>query len=83
MSKLALESVNPNVWRILTDTGLHVGNLKPVGGFWKFKAIGYDIAGQVVPGGGPLTYKHNQVFTTLDEAELNRVLVLSSVPEAF
>ena len=72
---LKLQLTSRSVCRILTDAGLHVGNLKQIGGMWKFKAIGYDAAGQVVPGGGPLTHKHNQAFATLDEAEINRVLV--------
>ena len=75
LSKLALEPVNANVCRVLTHTGLHVGNLKLIGGVWKFKAIGYDTSRQVVPGGGPLTHQHNQAFVMLDEAEINRVLV--------
>ena len=58
----------------MTTAGLHVGNLKLIGGVWKFKAIGYDAEGQVVPGGGPLTDKHNAVFPTLDEAEINRFM---------
>jgi hypothetical protein len=53
---------------------LHVGNLKLIGSVWKFKAIGYDASGQVIPGGGPITDKHNSAFAALDEAEINRVL---------
>ena len=59
---------------LLTGTGLHVGNLKLIGGAWKFKAVGYDASGQVIPGGGPLTDRHNTVFAALDEAQLNAVL---------
>ena len=59
---------------MLTGTGLHVGNLKLIGGAWKFKAVGYDASGQVIPGGGPLTDRHNTVFAALDEAQLNAVL---------
>jgi hypothetical protein len=69
----ALQLTSPGVCRVLT-AGLHVGNLKLIGGVWKFKAIGYDAAGQVIPGGGPLTEKHNMAFAALDEAEINRVL---------
>ena len=53
---------------------LHVGNLKQIGKLWKFKAVGYDAAGQVVPGGGPLTHQHNTTFAELDEANINHVL---------
>ena len=61
---------------MLTDTGQHVGNLKLIGGVWKFKAIGYDNTGQVIPGGGLLTEKHNIVFAVLNEAEINRIFEL-------
>ena len=63
------------IYRVLTGTGQHVGNLKYIGGSWKFKAIGYDVSGQVIPGGGPLTDRHNLVFATLQEAEICMVLV--------
>ncbi len=73
-SQLKLQLQSPGICRVLNDSGLHVGNLKQIGGVWKFKAIGYDGSGQVIPGGGPLTDRHNTVFTALDEAEINRVL---------
>jgi len=71
---LKLHLQNAGVCRVLTDAGLHVGNLKLIGGVWKFKAIGYDAAGQVIPGGGPLTDRHNIAFATLDEVGINRGL---------
>jgi hypothetical protein len=71
---LRLQPVNPGVCQVHTSAGLHVGNLKLIGSLWKFKAIGYDEARRVVPGGGPLTDRHNTVFTRLDEADINRVL---------
>jgi hypothetical protein len=69
-----LDPASPGICRVVTTVGLHVGNLKRIGGVWKFKAIGYDTSGQVVPGGGPLTEKHNTVFAALDEADINRLL---------
>jgi hypothetical protein len=54
--------------------GLHVGNLKWIAGQWKFKAIGYDAQGLLVPGGGPLTDRHNTVFATTDAAAVQRAL---------
>ena len=36
----------------------------------KFKAIGQDAQGQVVPGGGPLTERHNMSFDRLDSTEI-------------
>ena len=76
---LTLQIVNAQVCRVVTPSGLHVGNLKwiavPVG-VWKFNAIGYDAAGQVVPGGGPLTDRHNTTFAVLDAALVNASLAL-------
>ena len=71
---LRLQPVNPGVCQVHTSAGLHVGNLKLIGSVWKFKAIGLDASGQVIPGGGPLTDRHNTTFTGLDEADINRVL---------
>ena len=71
--QLRLHPISSSICHVLTDAGQHVGNLKLIAGMWKFKAIGYDEAGQVVPGGGLLTGQHNTIFTVLDEAEINRV----------
>lgn len=69
-AKLHLSPVNAQVYSVHTNSSEHVGNLKLIGGVWKFKAIGYDASGHVMPGGGPLTDKHNTVFTALDEFDL-------------
>ena len=65
-----VEPVNAGVARLLGSRGLHVGNFKRINGVWKFKAIGYDVHGSVMPGGGPLTDRHNTVLTHLDPAAL-------------
>lgn len=69
-----LQLTSPGICRVLTRAGLHVGNLKLINGICKFKAIGYDATGQVIPGGGPLTDKHNKAFAELDEANINQIL---------
>ena len=74
MNQLRLHPVCAGICQVHTGAGLHVGNLKLIGGAWKFKAIGYDASGQVIPGGGPLTDRHNTVFAELDEAQVNAVL---------
>jgi hypothetical protein len=74
MHPLQLHPVNAQVCRVISSDGAHVGNLKLIGGAWKFKAIGVDASGQVVPGGGPLTERHNTMFAALDEAVVNAVL---------
>lgn len=71
MTPLILHRFNDLVYRVETAQGEHVGNLKWIQGRWKFKAIGYDPAGDVIPGGGPLTHQHNMVFDTLDAAEVS------------
>ena len=53
-----------------------MGNLKLINGGWKFKAIGYDSNGDVIPGGGPLTDRHNTTFAVLDEAPIVASLAL-------
>lgn len=71
MNPLSLQRVNDQVFRVLSSQGEHVGNLKLIRGVWKFKAIGQDESGQVVPGGGPFTDRHNMVFAVADEALVN------------
>ena len=70
----SVQPVNPGICRVQTSAGQHVGNLKLIGSVWKLKAIGFDASGQVIPGGGPLTDRHNTSFAALDEDEINRVL---------
>ena len=72
---LSLRPVNPEVYSVHAPDGLQVGNLKRIGAVWKFKAIGYDAAGQVIPGGGPLTEQHNTAFAAPDAAEVSRRLL--------
>ena len=67
---LHLHPVNAQVYSVLTASGEHVGNLKLIGAVWKFKAIGYDDGGRVIPGGVPLTDRHNIAFATPDDFDL-------------
>lgn len=71
MTRLLLAPQNDLVCRVLTEQGAHVGNLKRIHAVWKFKAIGYEANGEVIPGGGPLTERHNETFVSLDEALVN------------
>ena len=74
LGKLTLSRINDRVYFVLTDQREHVGNLKLINGAWKFKAIGYDKDGAVIPGGGPLTDRHNTAFGALDEGLINAKL---------
>lgn len=71
MAELQLEPLNDGVWQVVHSQHGHVGNLKLIGGVWKFKAIGYGPSGEVIPGGGPLTDRHNTVVAAPDAALLN------------
>lgn len=75
MHELKLHPVNAGVWNVIDSQHGHVGNLKLIGGAWKFKAVGYGPNGEVIPGGGPLTDRHNTPFVTPDEAALNAALL--------
>ena len=76
MNALSLHHVNDQLVRVLDRRGECVGNLKLIGPVWKFKALGQDADGQVVPGGGPLTGRHNMVFAVLDEAGVIAALLV-------
>jgi len=73
-TRLTLKPVNANVVAVHQSDGLHVGNLKHIGSFWKFKAVGYGSDGAVEPGGGPLTLQHNALFDEPEEVEVNQRL---------
>lgn len=70
MSSPLLKPLNEGVCALHDPSGLHVGNFKWIDGQWKFKALGYGLSGQVIPGGGPLTDRHNATFEKLDEAQI-------------
>ncbi|MDD2878848.1 MAG: hypothetical protein PHQ58_00290 [Rhodoferax sp.] len=74
MSTLTLTCVNTNVHSVHLPDGAHIGNLKRVGAVWKFKAVGYDDAGGVEPGGGSLTHLHNTLLSAPDVNEVNAKL---------
>ena len=71
LGALSLRMSHADVFAVHAADGLHVGNLKRIGTIWKFKAIGYDAAGGVEPGGGPLTDHHNTVFAEPNVEDVN------------
>lgn len=74
MTALTLRPVNANVHSVHLADGAHVGNLKRIGVIWKFKAVGYDAAGDLEPGGGPLTQWHNTEFAEPDASAVSAAL---------
>ncbi len=71
---LQLLPVNALVYRVMDRAHGHIGNLKFANGAWKFKAIGYEPAGNLIPGGGIYTHKHNTIVDMPDAAELAQAL---------
>lgn len=71
VTALTLTRVNADAYSVHLPDGAHVGNLKRIGAVWKFKAIGYDAADKVIPGGGPLTDRHNTPFAAPDALEVS------------
>ena len=74
MPTFTLTPINANAHSVHLPDGAHIGNLKRIGDVWKFKAIGYDEDGGVVPGGGPFTDWHNTPFAQADAAEVSAKL---------
>ena len=72
---LQLLPVNAAVVSVHTAAGAQVGSVQLVGGVWKFKAMGYDAAGRMEPGHGPLTDQHNMAFAAPDAAEVSARLL--------
>jgi hypothetical protein len=71
---LCLQFQGQEVCRVLSAQGVCVGHFKRIQGVWKFKALGQDAQGHTVPGGGPLTHRHNTVLTDLDSDAVNAAL---------
>jgi len=80
MTTVSLTEVNANVHSVHLADGSHVGNLKRIGTLWKFKAVGYENTGGVVPGGGPFTSLHNMQLSAPDVDEVNAKLVCHGTP---
>jgi hypothetical protein len=76
---LQLQPVNEGVLAVVDAQGQHLGNLKRMGAVWKFKAVGYTATGALVPGGGPLTERHNRVFERPDATEVSAGLLTGQV----
>jgi len=70
MPGLTLGPVQAGACPVLDAQGRRVGTLKLIGGRWKFKAMGHDEQGQLIPGGGPLTERHNMSFERLDGTDI-------------
>ncbi|MGE0384598.1 MAG: hypothetical protein AB7Q97_07685 [Gammaproteobacteria bacterium] len=72
---IELADGGPRVRRVMHVEHGHVGNLKLIGGRWKFKAVGYGADGAVHPGGGPFTHRHDAIVDAPDAALVERALL--------
>lgn len=64
------------IYRVVHNEQGHIGNLKFANGAWKFKAIGYEPDGRVIPGGGPYTHRHNLELAVPDADALGSALLI-------
>lgn len=72
---LALRPLSEGVVEVVDARGELLGRLKRIGAVWKFKAIGRGPDGELEPGGGPLTARHNMVFDQPDAARVSQRLL--------
>lgn len=72
---LQLRLVNDGAQGVFTAQGVLVGQIKRIGGTWKFKALWLDEEGDWVPGGGPLTGRHNTVLDSTEATRWQQVLL--------
>lgn len=75
LGPLSLRPVKDGVFAVVDASGQPLGYLKHIGAVWKFKAVGTTAGGDLVPGGGPLTDRHNTVFDRPDAAEVSARLL--------
>lgn len=69
--------VSPQAVAVYLPSDELVGHFKLIGTVWKFKAVGCD-QGHLIPGGGPLTHRHNVTVARRDEAAFSAALLGSS-----
>jgi hypothetical protein len=74
-SPLSLLALSDGVYEVADAGGQRLGRLKRIGAVWKFKAIGHGPGGELEPGGGPLTGRHNLVFEQPDAVLLSERLL--------
>lgn len=74
MGCFTLRPLNEGVQVVYDLEGQPIGTIKRIGGRWKFKALGVDPAGDLVPGGGPLSERHNTVVEDPSEAGVSAAL---------
>lgn len=72
---LSLQPLGDGVFEVLDARGQLLGRLKRIGVVWKFKAIGLGPDGELEPGGGPLTLRHNMAFDQPDAARVSQRLL--------
>ena len=72
---LNLLPLSDAVFDVVDASGQRLGRLKRIGALWKFKAIGQGPGGELEPGGGPLTARHNMAFERPDAAVVSERLL--------
>jgi len=77
---LKLRPINDGAQFITTAKGVVMGQIKRINGTWKFKALWRDEVGDWVPGGGPLTDRHNAMLDSTNAQEWQARLLADNQP---
>lgn len=72
---LILRPINDGAQFITTAEGVVMGQIKRINGTWKFKALWRDEVGDWVPGGGPLTDRHNATLDNTNARDWQALLL--------
>lgn len=74
---LRLIRLRQDLCAVADPAGHHLGSLKAVRQKWQFRAVGYDGAGGLVEGGGPLAPWHGRPVAAPEPAALMALFTLS------
>ncbi len=72
---LQLRPINDGAQFVTSAQGVVIGQIKRINGTWKFKALWLDEVGDWVPGGGPLTDRHNVTLDSTNAQHWESVLI--------
>jgi hypothetical protein len=78
---LQLRPISDGAQFVITAQGVVMGQIKRINSTWKFKALWLDEVGDWVPGGGPLTDRHNATLDSTNAQHWQALLLEEKQPE--
>jgi len=72
---LQLRPINDGAQFVTSCHGVVLGQIKRINSTWKFKALWLDEEGDWVPGGGPLTDRHNVTLDSIEAQDWQALLL--------